>query len=146
MDEKDAAQRFVKGTFNCQMQLSQNRMLTITGHVYDTDSKEDTNARIDEAMDSLDRQFIRCDIVNKEAQIANLLENVKLIRDDMETLAARDAGTGLSAERPQKARLTSVEKERLQKGDQVAKQNLATVDALQAAIRAARAKLGTPAA
>lgn len=139
--------RTIAGNFQCQMQLSQQRNLVLTGYVYSDDNAEEINARIDLYQDALDRQFIRCDLTNKEAQVKAIMAEVENFRDKLDEIAAKGAGagTGLSAER-RGAKMSSQERLTLQNGQQTIKKQLEYVDSLRAAIKEGRAKLGLPVA
>jgi uncharacterized phage infection (PIP) family protein YhgE len=135
--------RTISGNFQVQMNLSQHRNLVITGYLYSDDSLEQINKRLDDAQDAMDRQFVRVDIVSKEAQVRAILADVERQRDALAELAAKNAagGDGLSEKKPH-ARLSSVERQKLQNGEQSMKGLLAHVDSLRAAIKEGRDKLG----
>lgn len=144
----DGRLRTIEGNFQCQMQLSQQRTLSVTGYFFSDDTSEKRNQRLDEAQDALDRQFIRCDMVNKEAQVKAIMAEVERFRDTLDQLNAKGSSTaaaGLSAEKQGK-KLSSQERLTLQNGQQTIKKQLEYVDSLRAAIREGRAKLGLPAA
>lgn len=144
---RDGRLRTITGNFQCQMQLSQQRTISVTGYIFSDDSPDQVNARLDQFQDALDRQFIRCDLVNKEAQVKAIMAEVERYRDTLDGLAAKSAGTGtgLSAEKQGK-KLSSQERLTLQNGQQTVKKQLEYVDSLRAAIREGRAKLGLPVA
>lgn len=142
----DGAGRTIAGNFQCQLQISQQRNLVVTGYIYSDDTAEEINVRLDMYQDALDRQFVRCDVTNKEAQVQAILAQVEMHRDALEELAAKNTGTGLSTDKQNRSKLTSVERQKLQNGEQTVKSQLAHVDMLRAAIKEGRAKLGMPAA
>jgi len=148
MDERDHSKRIVAGGFQCQMQLTQQRTLMVTGHVYSDDTLAEMNARIDAAQDALDRQYIRCDIVNKEGQIKAQQAGIEQFRDQLADLAARQAGagTGLSEKRPKGHQLSSQERLALENGQRTIDQAEKNIAQLQAEIAAAQRKLGMTAA
>jgi hypothetical protein len=113
MEDKNALTRAVVGTFQCQMQLTTARTLNITGHVYSDDTVEDLNRRIDMYQDAVDRQFVRCDIVNKEAQKKAQFGAIEQFRDQLDGLKARQDGAGQKG-----MKLSSQEKLALQNGEQ----------------------------
>lgn len=141
-----AAGRTIAGNFQCQMNLSQQRNIVVTGYIYSDDTPDEINARLDLYQDAIDRQFIRSDLVNKEAQVKAMLADVERHRDHLEELAAKTKGhgTGLSAEKPPK--LSSQERMALQNGEATVKKQMEFIESLQAAIKEGRAKLGSPAA
>lgn len=140
------AGRTIAGNFQCQMNLSQQRNIVVTGYIYSDDTPEEISARLDLYQDAIDRQFIRADVQNKEAQVKAMLADVERHRDHLEEIGAKTKGqgTGLPTERPPK--LTSVERTALQNGQQSIKKQLEHVESLRAAIKEGRAKLGSPAA
>lgn len=143
--DENGQPRSIAGNFQCQMQLSQQRNIVVTGYIYSDDNAEKINERLDAYQDALDRQFVRCDIVNKEAQLTAQVAQLEGIRNALEELAAKGASDGLSSEKP-KHRLTSTQKQQLQNGEQTMKHHLANIDLLRAAIKEGRAKLGQPGA
>lgn len=145
---KDVTTLAVVGTFQCQHQLTQQRNLTITGHIYSDDTAEELNARVDLYQDVLDRQFIRCDIVNMEAQIKAQMAGIEQFRDQLSGLAARAQGkaVGLSADAPRPPKLSSHERLALQNGEQTIRKAQDNIDGLRERINAAKQKLGIPVA
>lgn len=137
MSEPKDVNTIIVGNFEVAMQLTQSRTLKITGYRYAHDSAETLNARLDDAQDALDRQFVRADIFNKEAQLASCTDNLVLMadrfKDVLEKKNARDRGDG--------GRLLTNEKEILNKYDGDVKNINAQIASLQAAIRAGKQKI-----
>lgn len=141
----DVAAKAVVGTFQCQMQITQGRSITVTGHLYDSDSPEAVNRRIDVYQDALDRQYARCDIVNKEMQRKAMLGAIEQVKEQLEAFKARQDGrihSGLSADAPRPLKLSSQEKLALQNGDQQIKTILGNIEKLDKDILEGRKKLG----
>jgi len=62
--------RVASGSFQVTITLTDKRQITMSGCVYSDDNKHDIDERIDAYMDVLDRQLVRADVTNKEAQLA----------------------------------------------------------------------------
>lgn len=137
--------RTITGNFQMQMNLSQQRNLVVTGYIFSDDDIDKINKKLDDAQDAIDRQFIRCDLLNKEAQAKAILAEVERSREMLEALATKDAGDGLSEKR-QRSKLSSQERMTLQNGQQNIKKQLDYVEGLRSAIKEGRAKLGLPVA
>lgn len=130
--EGESGTRTVAGNFEITHNLTDKRGLRITGYIYSDDTKEEMNSRIDLAMDLVDRQFIRADIMNKEAQIATLTGNLDLVSQGYEEIIAKREGG---------AKLTSVDKQKIEKYDADVRGMKKHIEFLQAGISAARKKL-----
>jgi hypothetical protein len=94
----------------------------ITGHLYDDDTPERDQRARRRAQDELDRQFTRCDILNKEMQRKAMMGGIEQVKEQLEDLKARQegrgaAGTGLSPSSSAREALLAGEA-RLQNGDQ----------------------------
>ena len=61
--------RSATGSFEVTIVLTDKRQVKMTGYVFAEDSQHDINDRLDWYMDVLDRQLVRADITNKEAQL-----------------------------------------------------------------------------
>lgn len=120
------------GSFEVAMVLTQQRTLKMSGAVFARDTPADINARIDLFQDTLDRQFVRADIQNKEAQIAAATQDIENINDAFQGLLAKKNGG--------KA-LTSQEKANFTNYEPSVDNRRKHIDSLKAAIAAARAKL-----
>lgn len=130
--EKDPGERVVTGTFQAEIQLTQQRRLVITGHLYSDDTLVEMNARIDMAQDALDRQYVRCDLVNKRAQRENLLGHIKQQLEQLEELKAKQLATN-GTNGGQRVKLTSQQQQILKQGDEAvrgAKKNIEMFDGL----------------
>ena len=129
-----AGDRIITGSFQCQMQLTNGRTLVLSGQFYSDDTMEDKHARLDEFQALVDRQFIRVDVINKEAQREALVQGLESHLTKLEELnAAKVAKQNGDKSKPG---LTSQEQTILKQGqDQVrgAKQNIAMLDSLIAA-------------
>lgn len=145
--EPENHNRLVAGTFQCQGQLSQARSLVITGHIYDDDTPEQISKRVDCAQNELDRQFTRCDVLNKEMQRKAMLGGIEQVKEQLETFKARQDGrgssaTGLSTEQQRPIKLSAQEKLALQNGDQQIKTMLRNIEQLDKDILDGKRKLG----
>jgi hypothetical protein len=131
----DVSAQSVVGTFQADIQLTQQRRLTITGHLYDNDSPQAVNRRIDIYQDALDRQYIRCDLVSKRAQRENILAAIEEHVRDLTALRVSQGGE----DRP---KITSQQRELLKRGDESIERHRKSIQMLDALIAAAEAKIG----
>lgn len=139
--EKDALERTLAGTFQCQMQLSQQRNIVITGHLYSDDKPKDVNARIDLYQDALDRQYVRVDLTNTLAKREATLGQLAICRDDLDRLRAMQPEKK-DGEQQGRVRLTSQQKQILERGDENIRVHVKNIEIYDSLIAAARAKLG----
>lgn len=133
MNEKtDAPARTVTGNFEVAMALSQQRTIKMTGCTYSDDDVATVNARVDIVQDVLDRQFVRADITNKEAQIAAMEQNLENLDDSVQGLVKlRETGKSLNSQ----------QKLQVQNYDASRGQQMKTIASLRAAIVAGRQKI-----
>lgn len=136
-DKKADGATIIVGNYEVAMQLTQQRTIKISGYVYADESNEAVNARLDAAQDALDRQYIRADIVSKEAQIEAAMQSLVVHREHFDSVVqkknARDRG--------EQVRLTTQDKEMIGKYDQDVKAVNAQIASLQAAIAKGRQKI-----
>ena len=131
-DAATIAARTVAGTFDITLNLTDRRGIKMTGYVYSDDTPTSINQRLDQFQDALDRQAIRSDIVNKEAQLAGHIQNLEAFKRSYdELLSKRDAG----------GKLTSQEKNGLANFEPGVKHAKEAIESLRAAIKAAHDKL-----
>jgi len=134
MEETNPLTRAVVGTFQSTIQLTQQRSLVITGHIYSDDTKPEINERIDLYQDVLDRQFIRADILNKKAQVTAQLQGIEQFKQQLEDLKVRQHAVGTK-------KISSQEKLALQNGEQTIINAQKNIDRLEADIADAEKKL-----
>lgn len=134
MDPKD---RIIAGSFQCQAQLTQQRSLVITGHVYGDDQPGELNKRIDEMQDALDRQLVRVDLTNKIAQKASMEAHLAMSEEQMEKLQTKQEAATNGGKR-----LSSQERQTLEQGKDALDGMRKNIVSLAAAIIAAKQKLG----
>lgn len=135
-EEEKPVGPLIVGNYEVAMQLTQNRTIKITGYIYNNENNAAVDARIDGAMDALDRQFVRADIISKEAHVAALMQGIedttrefKSIVDMKEELAK----TG----KP----LPSTQKQKIAQHDHTVRGLKAQVESLQAAIKRGKQKI-----
>lgn len=73
----DTAAQPITGQFTLQAQLPQGKSFSVTGYVYDGESKQSLNQRIDLLHDVLDRQRTRAEIPEIEAKVNQTIEQLK---------------------------------------------------------------------
>ena len=86
MSEEHDAGAAIVGNFELTAVLTDKRQLRMTGYVYSDDDNDRVNARIDSYMDVLDRQFVRADLIVKEAEITSLDANLAALVQHNEAL------------------------------------------------------------
>lgn len=124
-------ERVVTGNFEVHIALTAQRVVKITGVIYNDDTARDISERVDMAQDELDRQFIRGDLINKRAQIGQAEESIKRMREHCDGLLQKKNG----------GRLSSQEKLLLDNFDKTQKAELDKLEGLHAAIIAGEKKL-----
>lgn len=73
----ETAAQAITGQFTLQAQLPQGKSFSVTGYVYDGESKQSLNQRIDLLHDVLDRQRTRAEIPEIEAKVNQTIEQLK---------------------------------------------------------------------
>jgi len=133
--DEDGKPRTISGTCDITVNLSDRRGVKMTFYLYSDDTKEEVNKRMDEAQDVLDRQLIRIDLVNKEAQIASHTENLKALKKGYE---------GLVSEQQKGRKMTSQQKLQMENFGLQELQIVDTIASLRAAIDEGKRKLAAP--
>lgn len=142
-DEAKEGHTLIVGNYDITLQLSQGRAIKIMGYIYAGESNEAINARLDAAQDALDRQFIRTDVVNKEAQIDAVTANMRQYREHVTLLVEKKN----AVDRGDKAiKLNSQEKLQLGKLDADLANFNAQIESLQAAVKKGKSRLNGAAA
>jgi hypothetical protein len=129
MSEDD---RKIVGNFDVTLNLTDKRGIKMTGYVYSDDTPEEVNARVDSFQDVLDRQMVRCDMLNKEAEVASSTVGLENYREHMQGLVDLQK-TG--------KKLTSQDKAMIAKYDLESRSWIKRIQSAQAAIEAAKRKL-----
>ena len=135
--EGESGNRTLAGNFECTLNLTDKRGIRITGYIYSDDMPKQINARVDAAMDVLDRQGIRADLVTKRAQIEGLTQSLEQHRDHYMALLdkkSKHKGNG-------GAYLTSAEKKQIEDYDPQVKKVKEMIASYQSAIDAGEKKL-----
>lgn len=108
MNEEHQPTAAVVGNFEFTAVLTDKRQLRMTGYVYSDDDASVLDRRLDSFQDSIDRQMIRADIVNKEAEKARIDASLEaLIQHNEELLSLSKAGKLASAQKQQLAQFES---------------------------------------
>lgn len=132
VDKAPDVSRTATGSFECSITLTDRRTLRVTGYMYSDDSLDEINTRVDAMQDVLDRQAIRADIVNKEAQIDQHTRNLENIHESFQGLLALQQGG---------KKLTSQQKQQLDNFDPTIKQAMKLIEDLRIAIKTGKQKL-----
>jgi hypothetical protein len=122
----------VTGTFQVTLNLTDKRGLSMTGHVYLSDSPKDINARIDLYQDVLDRQAIRADLITKRALIVQHNENLSRYSEHYQSLVRKQRGA---------RKLTPAEKLEVDNYDSGVAKASEMIQSLESAIAAGEARL-----
>jgi len=131
-ENTEPVQRTVTGSFEVAMALSQQRTIKMTGYTYSDDDVAAVNARIDIVQDVFDRQFVRADITNKEAQIAAMEQNLENLDDSVQGLVKRkESGKALNSQQDMTVKNYKSSRD----------QQLKAIASLRAAIVAGRQKI-----
>lgn len=146
-EKKNAADRIIVASFQCQMQLTQNRTITFSGQFYDDDTLAERHARVDEYQDIIDRQFVRAELKNLEAQrtqrVAALEEHVR----KLETLTKRQEALQRAAQNGGAKKglaLNSQERQMVERGQETTEQVGEQIKMLDSMIEACKKKLSLP--
>lgn len=124
--------RLISGSFKCSLQLSDRRQFEINGYFFSDDTIVEMNQRVDMAQEVLDRQAIRADVTNKEAQITAHLANQQAIKDSFEELISLQQSG---------AKLTSQQQQAIDNFEPTMDRSKRAIDDLRAAIETGRMKL-----
>ena len=136
MSEDHAPTAAVVGNFEFTAVLTDKRQLRMTGYVYSDDDPHKVDDRLDTFQASIDRQMIRADIVNKEAESARIEASLEaLIQHNEELLSLSKAG-----------KLTSSQKQQLGQFESSVRFHKKQKESLAAAVNAAKKKLNGAAA
>lgn len=81
--DEPVASPTILGNFNLQAQLPNGRSITISGYVFEKESVESLNDRLDQMQEAIERQRARCEIPELEAKL-DLLD--KQMHDYLEHL------------------------------------------------------------
>lgn len=135
IEKSDVASRAVTGTFQTTMQVTQQRTLVMTGHVYSDDTIEEVHQRVDFYQAVIERQYVRCDITNLEAQKKAQMAGIIQFRDQLEALKIRQDAKHSAL------KLSSQEKLALQNGEQTIINAEKNINLLDEQIAVARKKI-----
>lgn len=124
--------RTLSGNFEIAISLTDRRTLKVTGCLYSDDRLPDMHSRIDMVQEVLDRQAIRSDMQNKEAQIAQHLQNLENIHESY---------AGLIEIQKSAKKLTSQQQQSIAQFEPTVRQATKMIENLRAAIREGRQKL-----
>lgn len=111
-DEKEGvkkeAARIIDGSFDITANLPNSSQVIVHGYLYQNETRDQKNARLDEIADMVARQHARAGIELREAQIRQLTDNLKQIKKQIEDL---------SVMKREKGHLTSNQKQTLDNAD-----------------------------
>lgn len=144
-DDKPDGNTIICGNAEMSLQLTQTRTLKISCYIYAGEDTDALNDRIDAMQDVIDRQAVRCDITNKEAQIDAVTGSMRQYREHVAMLVEQKT----LVDRGEK-KLTSQEKlqlkQQIEKSDADLRNFNAQIESLQAAVKKGRSRLNGAAA
>ncbi len=130
--KKPEGERQVHGGFEITGILTDKRQIRMNGFVYSDDTAEDLNKRIDMLQAVIDRQLIRFDVVNKEAELAQFIAS----EDQLDVMHE-----GLKTKMEGGKKLVTTERASFDQYEQGKRFHKHKRDSLAAAIAAGRMKL-----
>ena len=94
------AQRAITGNFNLTAQLAgaSGRSIAIAGYIYDGESKESLEARLDILQEVIERQRLRCEIPELEAKREQMIKGLSQAREIMAELEEKQKRGDLSSQ------------------------------------------------
>ena len=96
---QDPATLAVTGNYSLQAQLPNGKTFSVSGYLYNKESIESINQRIDLLHDVVDRQRLRAEIPELEAKRDQMIKQLDQMRDHMAGLERKkDAGGKLSSQ------------------------------------------------
>lgn len=84
----DTAKRAVMGNFNLEAQLPNGKKFAVSGYVFDTESMQSLNARIDLLHDVVDRQRTRAEIPELELRYEQMVKQLSDYKDHLAGIEA----------------------------------------------------------
>lgn len=99
-DADNPAQKAITGNFNLTAQLagSSGRSIAIAGYIYDGESKESLDGRLDILQEIIERQRVRCEIPELEAKREQMIVGMKQARDVLAELEAKQESGNISSQ------------------------------------------------
>lgn len=98
-DELNPAGNAVTGNFTLQCQMPNGKSFNISGYIYDQESVESLNGRVDILHDVMDRQRTRSEIPELEAKRDQMVRQMIQMREVMAELEAKQSeGKKLSSQ------------------------------------------------
>jgi len=91
---KNPATMAVTGNFSLQAQLPNGKTFSVSGYLYDSESLESVNQRVDLMHDVLDRQRLRAEIPELEAKRDQMIKQLDQMRDHMAGLERKKETSG----------------------------------------------------
>lgn len=96
----NTAQNAITGNFNLTAQLagSSGRTIAIAGYIYDGESKESLNDRLDILQEIIERQRSRAEIPELEAKREQMVKGLAQARDVLAELEEKQASGNISSQ------------------------------------------------
>lgn len=134
---KEDGDTVIVGNFEVALTLTTNRTIKMSGYVYNKDTPEEINHRLDQFQDAIERQAVRCDVTNKEAQIDAMMAQLEGHADHFSSIVEKkNSGQ----------KLTSQDKALIDKYDMDVRGAKKSIESLQAAVKKGKSRLNGAAA
>jgi len=93
----EGAARPIMGNFNLTAQLPNGRGIQVSGYVFDGESLESLNQRMDVVQDAIERQRSRAEIPELEVKKEQLVGHLKGLREALADLEEKQRNTHLAS-------------------------------------------------
>lgn len=97
----------ILGNFALQAQLPNGRSINITGYVFENESLESLNERLDLFQDAIERQRNRCEVDTLEAALKQRMKALEDYRDHLTALEKKQKAVGQSLSSAEKMQLNN---------------------------------------
>lgn len=98
-NQDNPATQAVTGNFSINAQMSTGKQISVSGYLYDGESVESVNARLDLLHDVIDRQRMRAEIPDLESALEKLITSLNMHKEGMQALEKKkELGGKLSSQ------------------------------------------------
>ena len=126
MQQDNPAAQAITGQFTLSAQLPQGKTFQVVGYIYDGESMQSLNQRVDLLHDAVDRQRTRAEIPEIEAKVNQVVEQLEGNKVHYAViLSKRDKGGKLSTQEKQQIEVMDVNNDMFAKEIQKGRERLA---------------------